>query len=48
MPNGEGWLNLVFWEISYHDLALSRPSITPWDSRTTARILMLMLASEYD
>lgn len=47
-PDGEGWLNVVFWEISYHDLTLSRPSTTPWDEDTTARILMLMLANEYD
>jgi len=47
-PDGEGWLNVVFWEISYHDLTLSRPCATPWDERTTARILMLMLADEYD
>ncbi|MEK6638424.1 MAG: DUF3768 domain-containing protein [Pseudomonadota bacterium] len=47
-PDGEGWLNLVFWEISYHDLSLSRPSMMPWDDASTARILMLMLASEYD
>jgi hypothetical protein len=47
-PDGEGWLNVVFWEISYHDLTLSRPSQTPWDENITARILMLMLATEYD
>lgn len=47
-PDGEGWLNVVFWEISYHDLTLSRPGMTPWDTATTARILMLMLAGEYD
>lgn len=37
----------VFWKIDYYDNSYQRGSEEPWDALKTARVLTVMLASEY-
>lgn len=37
----------VFWKIDYYDNSYQRGSEEPWDPLKTARVMTVMLASEY-
>jgi Protein of unknown function (DUF3768) len=46
-PDGEGWLGAAFWRIDCYEHDQDTPALTPWDARTTRRILTLLLPEEY-
>lgn len=46
-PADDDILERVLWKIDYYDLTLKWGSEAPWNSAVTARVLTIMLGSEY-
>jgi Protein of unknown function (DUF3768) len=46
-PANDDIMERVLWKIDYYDLALKWGSEAPWNSAVTARVLTIMLGSEY-